>query len=110
MLKVMVKAEAAADLVAPLAEMVAKRDRALADQMRRAAQSVVLELAEGEQVRGGNQRLHFERAAGSHAEVRAAVRMASRWGYVDGAKAAACDRLADEVSAMLWCLLHRRAA
>src|SRR5690242_19248005 len=87
--KVQIKAEAMVDRVAGLLVGVQKRDRPLADQIRRAAQSVVLELAEGEQVRGGNQRLHFERAAGSNAEMRAGLRMAARWGYVDRSQAAA---------------------
>ena len=110
MFKVQSKAEAMADLVAPVVMMVGKKDRGLADQIRRATQSVVLALAEGWQVSGGNQRVHFERAAGSNAEVRAALRMAARWGYVDGARVRAIDALGDEVAAMLWRILHPRSA
>ena len=106
----LVKAEAVADLVAPVVMMVGRKDRALADQIRRATQAVVLALAEGWQVSGGNQRVHFERAAGSNAEVRAALRMAARWGYVDRERVVAIDALGDEVAAMVWRLLHPRSA
>ena len=110
MLKVLVKAEAMADLVAPVVKMVGRKDRALADQIRRATQSVVLALAEGWRVSGGNQRVHFERAAGSNAEMRAGLRMAARWGYVESARVSAIDAVADEVAAMVWRLLHPRSA
>ena len=110
MFKVLAKAEAMADLVAPVVMMLGKKDRGLADQIRRAMQSVVLALAEGWQVSGGNQRVHFERAAGSNAEVRAALRMAARWGYVGRERIDAIDALGDEVAAMLWRLLHPRSA
>ena len=110
MFKALVKAEAMADLVAPVVMMVRKHDRGLADQIRRATQSVVLGSAEGWGVSGGNQRVHFERVAGSNAEMRAGLRMAVRWGYVDGARVRAIDALADEVAAMVWRLLHPRSA
>ena len=57
----------------PVLEPLAKGDRALADQVRRAASSVALNLAEGNR-RTGQDRLQFFRiAAGSAAEVRAAL-------------------------------------
>ncbi len=106
MFKVLELAEAAADLVAPMAVVVERRDRPLADQIRRAAQSVVLNIAEAGGVGAGNRRLHFERAAGSNRELRAALKMAARWGYVDGGAVASCDRLGDQVAAILWRLTH----
>ena len=63
MLKVCVKANERLDVIAPLIAEVQRVDRPLADQLRRAVQSVVLNLAEGENVTRGNQRVHFERAA-----------------------------------------------
>ena len=54
--------------------------------------------------------MHFERAAGSNGELRAGLRIASRWGYVDAEAARRCDAVADEVAAMLWRLMHHRVA
>ena len=48
--------------VAPVIHMMARRDRALADQMRRAASSVPLEIAEGSR-RTGRDRKHSPPAA-----------------------------------------------
>jgi len=68
--------------VKPLLEMVAKHDGPLADQMKRAASSVVLNIAEGGESLGGNQRARFRNALGSAAEVGAALDVAQAWGYV----------------------------
>ena len=57
----------------PVIETIARRDGSLASQTRRAMSSVVLCLAEGAR-RSGKDRLHLYRvAAGSAAEVRAAL-------------------------------------
>jgi four helix bundle protein len=83
-----------------------KADRSLADQLRRAASSVVLNIAEGNQ-RTGKDRLHFFRiAAGSAAEVRAALEVARAWGMIGAAPVAEAEL--DRVLAMLWRLTHRR--
>ena len=95
------------DAVAPLIRDVHRHDPDLAKQLRRAAQSVVLNVSEGEKLAGGNQRLGFDRAAGSLGETRAALRVASRWGYTDPAAVTSCDVIADRLAAMLWRLTHR---
>lgn len=83
-----------------------KSDRALADQLRRAASSVVLNIAEGNR-RAGKDRAHFFRiAAGSAAEVRAALDVARAWGMIGVTSAAEAEL--DRVLAMLWRLTHRR--
>jgi len=83
-----------------------KSDRALADQLRRAASSVVLNIAEGNR-RTGKDRLHFFRiAAGSAAEVRAALDVARAWGMIGVTSAGEAEL--DRVLAMLWRLTHRR--
>jgi four helix bundle protein len=83
-----------------------KADRSLADQLRRAASSVVLNIAEGNR-RAGKDRAHFFRiAAGSAAEVRAALDVARAWGTIGPAPAAEVEL--DRVLAMLWRLTHRR--
>ena len=107
MLKVHMKANDLIDVLAPVIGDVQRADRPLADQIRRAAQSVVLNIAEGENVTRGNQRVHFERAAGSNGELRAGLRIAARWSYIAAPGAARCDAIADEVAAMLWRLMHR---
>ncbi len=99
--------DAALSMVAalrPVLAQLAKGDRALADQVRRAASSVVLNLAEGNR-RAGQDRVQFFRiAAGSAAEVRAGLEVARAWGYLDGA--AEAERELDRVLAMLWRLTH----
>ncbi len=74
---------------------VARVDSDLARQIRRAASSVALNVAEGRRRRGGD-RLHLWRvAAGSAAEVATALRVALGWGYLDDADEplAVLDRL-----------------
>jgi len=92
----------------PLLGRVARHDRSLADQLRRAASSVVLNLAEMERSDAGNARARLCTAAGSLSETRAALRLVSAWGYLDDGAYADADALADRVSAMLYRLSHPR--
>ena len=93
-------------LVRPLVERIATRDRSLADQIRRAASSVALNLAEGRR-RAGRDRLQLWRVAGgSAAEVRAALEVADAWGYLDGGAAAEAVALCDRLGAITWRLTH----
>src|SRR5262245_49436535 len=69
------------ELARPLVEMVARRDRDLGSQIRRALSSVALNIAEGFGSAGGNARLRFESARGSLYEARAGLRIAVAWGY-----------------------------
>jgi four helix bundle protein len=85
----------------PLVEAVARRDRDLGSQIRRALSSVGLNLAEGCGSAAGNARLRFDSARGSLYEANAGLRLAVAWGYV-GAQAcapvlAAIDRLGARV-------------
>ena len=90
----------------PVLGQLMKQDRALADQLRRAGSSVALNIAEGNR-RTGQDRLQFFRiAAGSAAEVRAALEVAQAWGSIDTAQVAEAE--IDRVLAMLWRLTHRR--
>ncbi len=75
---------------------IAERDANLADQARRATTSIVLNLEEGQHRRGKDRARFHRQAGGSAAEVRAALRIADAWGYIDGHDAlhALADRLA----------------
>ena len=86
---------------APLAR-IAAQDAPLADQLRRAAQSVALNRAEGSG-RAGRDRARFYRTAhGSHLETRASLRIAACLGYVAEDEIAAADAVADRLGALLW--------
>jgi four helix bundle protein len=86
---------------------IREADATLADQVRRAAQSVPLNVAEARK-RVGRDRVHLWRvAAGSAAEVRAALGVAVAWGYVDEAQVSEPLALLDRECAMLWRLAGR---
>ena len=90
----------------PAVAALVRQDKDLADQIRRAASSVVLNLAEGAR-RRGRDRLHFYRiAAGSAADVKAALEVGKAWGCLDAKPLADVEALLDRVLAMLWRLTH----
>lgn len=79
----------------PLMSRIKARDKSLEDQLRRAANSIVLNVGEGEYSDPGNRRARFFTAAGSAGETLAAVRVAIAWGIVpwrDGERAVALLR------------------
>ena len=98
----------AVDGVRPVIEEVRKFDRDLADQMRRAASPIALNVAEGNRSQGGNRAARFSTAAGSTAEVRAALRVAVAWGYVTADAVAPSEGVLDRVAALLHRLGARR--
>ena len=75
-------------------------DEDLADQARRAASSVLLNLAEGQRFTNGNKLRHYEIAQGSANEIRGALDAAEGWGYIDQATEARA--LLDRLLALLW--------
>ena len=90
----------------PLVARIAKQDRGLADQLRRAASSVVLNVAEANGCRGGNRRVRFSTALGSARESRACLDLAVAWGYVASRDTAPAHELYDRTSAMLYRLIQ----
>ena len=92
----------------PLLHTIREQDKSLADQLKRAAQSVVLNIAEARGNDAGNARARFATACGSAKEVRAALNVASDWGYIEVQRAARLDDRLDAVCAITWCLSRRR--
>ena len=90
--------------LAPVVQRIREQDAKLADQLRRAAQSVVLNIAEGRGNDAGNARLRYATACGSAKAVRAALHVASDWGYIEAQGAAGLERQLDRVCAITWCL------
>ena len=86
--------------------LIRHRDRKLHTQIRTAAASVVLNLAEGQQ-RQGQDRLHLYRiAAGSAAELKSALRFAIALGDLQDRDSRDALDLLDQVVAMLWRITH----
>jgi len=82
------------------------RDRDLADQLRRAANSVLLNLNEGRKRLKGDRVRFYAYASGSASEVRAALELAVTWGWIE--PPAATMQVIDRVVAMTWRLSHPR--
>jgi len=83
---------------------IERQDRNLADQIRRAATSVSLNLAEGSCSLKGNRQKHFSIAHGSANEVKAGLCVAKAWGWIDGSDHAL--GVLDRLLALLWRLTH----
>jgi four helix bundle protein len=83
---------------------IERQDRDLADQIRRAATSVSLNLAEGSRSLKGNRQKHFFIAHGSANEVKAGLCVAKAWGWVEGSDRALA--VLDRLLALLWRLTH----
>ena len=97
-----------ASRVRPFLATLRRRDRALEDQLRRATASVVLNISEGDgQSSLRDQARYFEIARGSCREARAALKLATIWGYLGEQQVAELDALADRVCALLSKLIAR---
>ena len=94
--------------VAPLTREIAQHDPDLARQIRKAAQSIPSNLAEGRR-RVGRDRLHFFRtSAGSAGEVKTHLELAEAWSFVGAEALAETLALLDRELAMTWRLTHPR--
>ena len=83
----------------PVLPRIARRDRDLARQLRRAVASVVLNLAEGAHSDAGNRRARFASAAGSAKETQSALLIAEAWNYTRSPELLA---LADRLVALTY--------
>ena len=83
-------------------ESIRRRHPELFRQLRDAATSVTLNLAEGRR-RRGNDRTHLWRvAAGSADDVYAALRLALAWGHLSESSVQQSLALVDRLQAMIW--------
>ena len=93
--------------VGKIAEVVERKDRGLADQMRRAMSSVALNTAEGAGSQGKNQNARYFTALGSTREVTSALDVAIAFRYIDSVDPKLLDEL-DRIRATLYRVLHPR--
>jgi four helix bundle protein len=100
--------DVALDLIRALRPVVAqlrKHSSDAADQVERAASSIVLNLAEGDRRHGRDPRRFWDIAHGSAGEIRGALDLADAWGWqVDSTHARA---LLDRELSLLWGLTRR---
>ena len=92
--------------VRPIVEQIQRYDGDLADQLKRAASSITLNLSEGSRSTGGNQRQRYESAHASAAEVRGALDLAEVQGFVGDISYA--RQVLDRQLALLWGLTHSK--
>ena len=90
----------------PIVRSISAHDRNLADQLKRAATSIALNVSESRYTKGGNRKAQLHVAAGSANESRAALRVACAWGYVDEVDTAQAEAKRDHCVAVLWKLTH----
>jgi len=104
--------QAAVDLVRvlqPVIRKIARVDPSLADQIRRAAQSNVLNLSEGAERIGRDQTQFFRRALGSVTETRDGLYLALVSAYVEPADLAEVWLRVSRSRGFDWRLVHPKA-
>ena len=92
--------------LAPVETRIRRKSASLGRQLADASESIALNLGEGRARRDGDQRRHYEMAAGSAGEVTTALRIALAKGYITADEAAEVDAVLDRVRAMLYQLTH----
>ena len=90
----------------PVERAVRSWRKSLADEMARAGESIALNVSEGRQRAGLDQRDFYRRAAGSAAELTTALRITTARRWADADALAAVEAPLDRVRAMLWRLTH----
>jgi len=94
------------DQLAVVEPKLRSKRKSLADQVGRAAESIVLNVAEGRQRAGLDKPDLYRKAAGSAAELTTGLRFARARGYISPTEFATIDAPLDRVRAMLWRLTH----
>src|SRR5687767_10332770 len=89
-------------LLAVLLKKLATRDAELTRQLRRAAQSIALNISEANRRKGGDRPYLFSVALGSAAEVSTCLDVALCFGYLDELEVAPALELLDRVTAMTY--------
>ena len=92
-------------LLRPVIAQIAKHDAGLADQTKRAGQSVALNTGEGAYSQGRNVRARFHTALGSAGEIRSCLDVALAFGYIEDVDPELLDKL-DHIIATLYRLTH----
>jgi four helix bundle protein len=90
------------DALAPLMPRIKQKDKALEDQLRRAASSIGLNCAEAAFSDPGNRRARLFTAAGSANETQHALRQAVAWRIVTGGDAQRAIGTVRRIVAILW--------
>ena len=88
----------------PVVDDVGGRSSDLAEQIRRAATSVALNLAEGVRRSGRDKKRAYRIAAAEAQEVRAALEVAVAWGFVDDDAVTSARAIADRVGRVTYAL------
>ena len=94
-------------LVRPIIEIVARHNRDLASQLRRALSSIALNVAEGFGTKAGNRRLRFDTARGSLYEAVAGIRIAAAWGHIGVENSSAALAALGRLGARLYGVARR---
>ena len=81
------------DVARDLVNRIRVHDASLGSQLRRSAQSVALNTAEGMAAKGGVRRNAYATALREARECSAAIEVAVRWGYVPAVSAEVVDQL-----------------
>lgn len=90
------------EALVPVLGKIQARNKALADQLSRASESVALNIGEAEFSDPGNRRARLFTAAGSAGETRAALRVAVAKRLVAAGEAERALALVQRVVAILW--------
>jgi len=79
----------------------------LVDQLQRAAESVVLNLAEGAGRSGKDKNYHYRVAYASAGEAATALQLLAAYRLLDASLASSLQERLDQVRAISWRLIHR---
>jgi four helix bundle protein len=90
----------------PLVEKLRQRDRDQALQLKKAANSILSNVAEGSRRQGRDRLQHWNIAAGSAGEVRVQIEGSIAWGDIEPDRTKSALELLDRSLAMLWRMTH----